>query len=443
MLRRDVLKFMGHGAAGLGLSTFQASFNAAQAAEGDDYKALVCIFLFGGNDQANTIVPTGTSAYQSYANARPSLALPVAGLKPLTGTALGLHPSLGGIQTLFNQGKAAVVANVGPMVQPITKAQWNKGNPTVAVPRQLFSHSDQAATWQTASPSAPSRTGWLGRISDHIGPQFNAGSSAPFVISAGASNILTVGNGVEPFQVSAFGAASAAMRQNLFGATRANAATSEMVGAGGDNLLMRQWSKVGTLALDTSSTVNNALNAVSVSTPFPATSIGRQLSVIAKMIAARSRLGLRRQVFFASMIGFDQHDNLLYNHGNNLTMLNDAVKAFYDATVALGVSNQVTTLTGSDFGRALQSNGKGSDHGWGSHHFVIGGGVKGGSIYGQFPTVALGTAEDAGQGRLIPTIATDQYAGTLAKWFGADASALASALPNLGNFSSQDLGFLA
>ncbi len=263
------------------------------------------------------------------------------------------------------------------------------------------------------------------------------------MISAGASNILTVGNGVEPFQVSALGAASAAMRQNLFGATRASAATGEMVGAGGNNLLMRQWSKVGTLALDTSSTVNNALNSVSVSTPFPATSIGRQLSVIAKLIAARSKLGLRRQVFFASMIGFDQHDNLLANHGTNLTMLNDAVKAFYDATVALGVSNQVTTFTGSDFGRALQSNGKGSDHGWGSHHFVIGGAVKGGTIYGQFPTVALGTAEDAGQGRLIPTIATDQYASTLAKWFGADASALASALPNLGNFSSQDLGFLA
>jgi uncharacterized protein (DUF1501 family) len=233
------------------------------------------------------------------------------------------------------------------------------------------------------------------------------------------------------------------MASNLFGATRAQAATNEVLGSGGPNLLMRQWSRVGMRALGTAKTINTALNSVSLSTPFPTTPIGLQLSVIAKLIAARSQLGHKRQVYFASMVGFDQHDFLLYNHNKNLVMLNDAIKAFYASTVALGISDKVTSFTASDFGRALQSNGKGSDHGWGSHHFVIGGGVKGGSVYGKFPTVDLGTAEDAGQGRLIPSTGMDQYAATLGKWLGADASSLSDALPNLKNFASADLGFLA
>jgi len=445
MLRRDALRFFGHGAAGLSLAPLAASFNAAQAATTDteDFKALVCIFLFGGNDHSNTVIPNSTSAYQAYAKARPELALALNTLAPLTGTSLALHPALVDIQALYNQGKAAVVSNVGTLVQPVSKAEWNKGYASVPVPRQLFSHSDQATAWQTAAPTSSAKTGWLGRVSDKLGSQYNAGSATPFVFSAGAPNVLTVGDLIEPFQVSSKGAAETAMASGLFGATRTQAATNEVLGAGGTNLMMRQWSRVGMRGLGTAKTINTALNSVSLSTLFPTTSIGQQLNVIAKLIAARSQLGHKRQVYFASMVGFDQHDNLLYNHNKNLVMLNEAVKAFYAATVALGVSDKVTSFTASDFGRALQSNGKGSDHGWGSHHFVIGGGVKGGAIYGKFPTVDLGTADDAGQGRLIPTTGMDQYAATLGKWMGADAASLNAALPNLKNFATADLGFLA
>jgi uncharacterized protein (DUF1501 family) len=445
MLRRDALRFLGQSAAGLSLAPLAASFNAVQAAttDSEDFKALVCIFLFGGNDHANTVIPNGTSTYQAYAKARPELALALNTLNPLTGTGLSLHPALVDVQALYNQGKAALVANVGTLVQPVSKAEWNKGYATVPVPKQLFSHSDQAAVWQTAAPTSSVKTGWLGRVSDKLATQYNAGSTTPFVFSAGAPNLLTVGNSTEPFQVSARGAAESAMSSFLFGATRAQAATNEVLGAGGANLMMRQWSRVGMRALGTAKTINTALNSVSLSTAFPTTSIGQQLSVIAKLIAARSQLGHKRQVYFASMVGFDQHDYLLYNHTKNLVMLNDAIKAFHASTVALGISDKVTSFTASDFGRALQSNGKGSDHGWGSHHFVIGGGVKGGAIYGKFPTVDLGTAEDAGQGRLIPTTGMDQYAATLGKWMGADAAALNDALPNLKNFASPDLGFLA
>lgn len=432
---------MGQGSMGLGLTSLHSALSAA-VDDGQDYKALVCIFLFGGNDQSNTVVPKVAADYQAYQAARPTLALPMASLLTLDGTSLGLHPNLVEIQSLYNTGKAAVIANVGPLIQPVSKAQWNKGLPSVPVPKQLFSHSDQAAQWQTSMPDQVARTGWLGRMSDAIGPQFNSGSTAPFVISTGVSNIVTVGNQTQPFQVSVNGAAKTRMTSYLFGAAQANTLASQVIGAGGDNVLMRQWSKVGARALQTSDQINTAMNSASIGTAFPATNLGQQLQTIAKLIAARQRLGQRRQVFFASMIGFDQHDNLLVDHAKKLKELSQAVKAFYDSTVALGISDRVVTFTASDFGRALQSNGKGSDHGWGGHHFAVGGGVKGGRIVGTFPKVALGGPEDGNQGRLIPQLALDQYAATLAGWFGADASGLASALPNLQNFPTRDLGFL-
>ena len=442
MHRRDVLRILGQGSAGLSLSALHASLSAATG-DADDYKAVVCIFLFGGNDQSNTVVPTATSAYQAYKAARPTLALSSGSLLALDGVSLGLHPNLAELRTLYNSGKAALVANVGPLLQPVTRAQWNSGRPTVPVPTQLFSHSDQAAHWQTATPSQSSRTGWLGRLSDALGPVYNGTSTAPFVISAGASNIVTVGNSVQPFQVATSGAATPRMASYLFGANQTAATTRKVLAPQTQsNLLMRQWSAVGEQALNTSDTINTALNSVSVNTAFPATGLGQQLKTIARLIAARARLGQRRQVYFASMIGFDHHDDLLVNHGKKLLELSQAIKAFYDSTVELGVQNQVTTFTASDFGRALLSNGKGSDHGWGGHHFVVGGAVAGGRVIGTFPTVALNGPEDAGQGRLIPTLGMDQYAATIAQWLGADASALNSALPNLGNFSLKNLGFL-
>ena len=442
MNRREALRLIGHGGAGLSLSALTPSLMAAT--DGTGYKAVVCIFLFGGNDQSNTIVPTGSAAYSAYRTARPTLALPTNSLLPMTGTGLGLHPNLAGIQGLFNSGKAAVLANVGPLVEPVSKAQWNNGQPTVTVPSQLFSHSDQAAHWQTATPTQTSRTGWLGRLSDQLLPAFNGSSQIPGVISAGVPALITTGANGQAFQIATTGKpASPSMAGSMFGAAPPASLTSRILVSNTDNALMRHWSNVSTQAIGRAATLSTAMNSVSVSTAFPATSLGNQLKTIATLIAARSRLGHGRQVFFASMIGFDQHDNLLIDHAKRLQELNDAVKAFHDATVALGVDQQVTTFTASDFGRALLSNGKGSDHGWGGHHFIIGGAVKGGKVYGSFPTVALGGPEDAGQGRLIPTTGTDQYAATIAKWFGADASTLALTLPNLKNFATQDLGFMA
>jgi uncharacterized protein (DUF1501 family) len=441
MNRREVLRLIGHGGAGLSMAAMQSSLLAAT--DGTGYKAVVCIFLYGGNDQSNTIVPTGAAAYSQYRSARPTLALSSSSLLPLSGTALGLHPNLAGIQSLFNAGKAAVVANVGPLVEPVNKAQWNNGQPSVTVPVQLFSHSDQAAHWQTATPTQSSRTGWLGRLADSVLPQFNGSSNAPAMISAGVPNLMTVASGGPAFQLSNVGRpASPAFANNNFGASPSTALASRILGNETDNALMRHWTRVGNKAFQLSDVVNTAMNTVSINTAFPNTSIGQQLKAIATLIGARARLGHGRQVFFASMIGFDQHDNLLIDHGKKLKELNDAVKAFHDATVGLGVDQQVTTFTASDFGRALLSNGKGSDHGWGGHHFVIGGAVAGGKVYGTFPTVALGGPEDAGQGRLIPTTATDQYAATIGKWFGANSTALANALPNLQNFGTKDLGFL-
>lgn len=442
MQRRQALSLLGHGAAATGLASFLAPLSAVAADDGQDFKAVVCIFLYGGNDQSNTVVPRSGSAYSTYQAARPSIALAANSLLALDGTNLGLHPSLAEVQGLYNTGKAAVVANVGTLVQPIDKAQWNSGRPTVGVPVQLFSHSDQAAHWQTGTPTQTSTTGWMGRLADAMGPSYNGSSSAPYVVSAGVPNVLTIGERVEPFQVGPTGAATPRSANYLFGAAQPANTLGKVLASSSDNLLLRHWSKIAEQSIQISSTVNTAMNSVSLSTAFPTTSIGQQLKSIAKLIAARSRLGHRRQIYFASMIGFDGHDNLLLDQAKKLKELSQAVKAFYDSTVQLGVSDRVVTFTASDFGRALVSNGKGSDHGWGSHHFVIGGSVTGGRVIGQFPTVALNGPEDAGQGRLIPRISTDQYASTIAKWFGADAPALSTALPNLRNFSTTDLGFV-
>jgi uncharacterized protein (DUF1501 family) len=444
MQRRDALRLIGHGGVGLTLGSLQQSLMAATT-DAQDYRAVVCIFLYGGNDQSNTVVPMGASAYAQYKAARPSLALASNTLLPLTGTTLGLHPNLTGIQSLYNAGKAALVANVGPLVVPVNKSQWNYGGqPSVTVPIQLFSHSDQQAHWHSATPTQASRTGWLGRLADRVGPAYNSAATAPYVISAGAPNLLTTGSAGQAFQLAGGGLpASPRFASNNFGAAPASTLSTRILNTSSDNLLLRQWGQIGAKAFQTSSVVGTAMNTVSISTAFPATKLGQQLKSIATLIGARSRLGQGRQVFYASMIGFDQHDNLLVDHAKRLKELNDAVKAFYDATVELGVASNVTSFTASDFGRALLSNGKGADHGWGGHHFVIGGAVAGGKVVGSFPTVALNGPEDAGQGRLIPTLATDQYAATIAKWFGADAAALQAALPNLGNFATADLGFLA
>lgn len=420
---------------------------AASAQTGGDHKALVCIFLAGGNDQSNTVVPRSGAGYTSYTQARPSLALPAANLLAITptgysGNPLGLHPSLSALQPLFNQQRVALMANVGTLAVPTTRAQWNSGSPTVAVPSQLFSHSDQQSAWQTGLPDRVSQTGWQGRMGDLLASTYNTGSQVSIAMSVAGNNLMQAGNSTIQYQVTTDGAVRVEALNGLYGSGAGATALRRLMSEARTDLLEGELTKVSRRAIDTEAVVSSALSGVNVTTTFPSTSLGAQLRMVARMIAARSALGQRRQIFFVQQGGYDFHDNLLSDQATKLSELGAAMAAFYQATVALGVANQVTTFTASDFGRALQHNGRGSDHGWGSHHFVMGGAVQGNRVYGSFPTVALNGAEDAGQGRLIPTTSVDEYAATLCRWFGVSLSNLPIVLPNIGRFASRDLGFM-
>lgn len=419
---------------------------AATPAQGNDYKALVCVFLYGGNDAHNTLVPRTPAAYNVYAAARRELALPLAGLKPLTvrngdGREFGLHPSLGELQTLFNQNKLALLANVGPLIEPITKLAYQNG--TAKLPPQLFSHSDQQVHWQTAWPDQPARTGWGGRLADALNA-LNQNAQVSMSISLGGTNTFQVGNQITQYQCPAEGPLAldyytnpqptdpiaTAIRNTFYQPARAN-------------LLEEAWNGVMRRALDAGSLFRTALaGAPTLQTAFPASSFGKQLKMVARLIGARNALSLRRQVFFVTLDGFDTHGDQLASHTTLLQQLSQGLKAFYDATVELGVANLVTTFTASDFGRALKPNGAGTDHGWGAHHFVLGGAVRGGELFGRFPDLALDSNDDGGNGRLIPTTSVDEYAATLATWFGVSNAELTTVLPNLGRFATRNLGFL-
>lgn len=420
---------------------------AASAQTAGDHKALVCIFLAGGNDQSNTVVPRSGAGYTSYQQARPTLALPAANLLSISptgysGNPLGLHPSLSALHPLFNQQRVALMANVGTLAAPITRTQWNSGRPTVAVPLQLFSHSDQQGAWQTGLPDRPSQTGWQGRMGDLLASAYNPGSQVSIAMSVAGNNLMQAGNSTIQYQLTTSGAVRVSALSGLYGSAAGAAAVRRLMTESRPLLLENELNKISSRAIGTESVVSSALSSTNVSTAFPQTGLGRQLQMVARMIAARGALGQRRQVFFVQQGGYDFHDNLLTDQSARLRELGDAMAAFYQATAALGVANQVTTFTASDFGRGLQHNGRGSDHGWGGHHFVMGGAVQGNRVFGQFPTVALGGPEDAGQGRLIPTTSVDEYAGTLARWLGVSLSNLPLVLPNIGRFASRDLGFL-
>jgi uncharacterized protein (DUF1501 family) len=420
---------------------------AASAQTAGDHKALVCIFLAGGNDQSNMVIPRSGPGYTSYQQARPSLALTAASLLAVdpvgyTGNPLGLHPSLSAIHPLFNAGRVALMANVGTLAAPITRAQWNAGRPTVPVPLQLFSHSDQQGAWQTGLPDRASQTGWQGRMGDLLASAYNPGSAVSIAMSIAGNNLMQAGNSTIQYQLTTDGAVRVAALNGLYGSAAGATAVRRLMSDARAHVLESELNRISSRAISTESVVSSALSGVSAGATFPQTGLGRQLQMVARMIAARSALGQRRQMFFVQQGGYDFHDNLLTDQGNRLRELGDAMAAFYQATAALGVANQVTTFTASDFGRALQHNGRGSDHGWGSHHFVMGGAVQGNRVYGQFPTVAINGAEDAGQGRLIPTTSVDEYAATLARWLGVSLSNLPLVLPNIGRFASRDIGFM-
>jgi uncharacterized protein (DUF1501 family) len=436
-------------------SLFATAFDlrriAAAASLDGDFKALVCVFLYGGNDSNNLLVPQG-AAYNAYATARGALALPSASLRPITplsggsGT-WGFHPSMAGLQTLFGQQHLALVANVGPLVAPVTKSEYDAG--TAALPPQLFSHSDQTTHWQTALPDQPVHSGWGGRVADLL-HSLNTGSQVSMSMSLGGNNTLQVGNAVTQYQLSSGG--SIGLGWYYDGnewIDPPSIAIRQLMARSYGNLLQQGYRDVFQRALDQDRLLSGALDAApALTTVFPDTDLGDQLRMIARLISIREALGHRRQVYFCATGGYDLHDGQVGAtaqvgpHADLLTELDGALSSFYSATVELGVANSVTSFTASDFGRTYLSNGEGSDHGWGSHHLVLGGAVTGGRFYGQVPTLAIDGPDDAGDGRWIPTTSVDEYSATLAKWFGVSTTDLSLVFPNLGRFDTPDMGFL-
>jgi uncharacterized protein (DUF1501 family) len=412
----------------------------AAAAQGNfsDYKALVCVFLYGGNDSNNLILPSSGADYTAYAAARQNLALAQNTLLAIDPTNdsrdFGLHPSCAGLQSLFQSGKMAALCNVGTLVGPVTRSQYLAGS--AAVPPQLFSHNDQQVQWQTSVPDQLSKTGWGGRSADLLA-SVNTGSQISMCISLSGANTFEVGNLVQQYQVSTGGSIG------LTGISNARLQQiKDIIALPHTNLFEKNFAQVTDTAIRNNDLLSAALASVSDPTGFPATSLGNQLKMIAKLIAARNSLSMKRQIFFCSIGGYDTHGEQLNTQAGLLTELSDSLKAFYDSMVTLGIQDKVTAFTASDFSRTFPSNGIGSDHAWGAHQLVVGGAVQGKKLYGTYPALAVNGPDDTSQGRWIPTTAVDEYSATLAKWFGVTDTNLNTVFPNLPRFAHRDLGFL-
>ena len=442
--RRGFIKYASLAAAGqiAGLRPFGALNALAQSAS-TDYKALVCIFLFGGNDANNMIVPFDTKGYANYANLRGDIALAQNTLLPLTPLPnFALHPSLPDVQSLFNSGNAALIANVGTLVQPTTRTQYLAGS---TVPANLFSHPDQQEEWQNASQDSSTPTGWAGRISDALAGTYNAGATIPMITSVDGDTLFCNGVSTTPVSVSAGNVGGASCSEGSACTARQTAAQSLISFNSGVSLVTAD-DHIASNAYNYSAVLTAATKSVTpLKTVFPTGNpISAQLQQVAEIIQVRAALGVQRQIFFCGVGNFDTHSDQLTLQADLLSELSPAIAAFYNATVEMGVQNEVTSFTMSDFARTFQPNSNtGTDHAWGSHHIVFGGAVKGGSMYGTFPTLALGGPDDSGSnGRWVPSTGSVQYASTLAQWFGVPANQLASVFPNIGAFSSNNLGFV-
>jgi uncharacterized protein (DUF1501 family) len=427
----------------------------ANAVPQTDFKALVCLFLAGGNDANNLVVPTDATTYAAYATGRGALALPQASLLPITprtidGRSWGLHPAMPELKALFDQGKFAILANVGSLSYPLTQAQYNAGS--VPVPSQLFSHNDQQVEWQSSIADRPFTTGWGGRLAD-LTNAFNSNNRISMSLSLNGQNSFQVGKNVAQYSVGTTGAIAltGAGTGTSVNGIRTSALTDVLAAQNAD-LFEAAFGGATSSALTNSALLSSIVTGTS---PFVSyftgltSSLSQQLHMIARLVNAQSQLGLKRQVFFARVGGFDLHTSqvTLGNtasgaHALLLRDLSQSLNAFNNALASINAQNQVTTFTASDFGRTYNTNGDGSDHGWGSHHFIMGGAVNGGDIYGRMPTFAINGPDDTGRGRWIPTTSVDEYSATLAKWFGVSATDLPVVLPNIGRFAKPDLGFM-
>lgn len=443
-----------------------------------DYKALVVIFFSGGNDGNNMVIPNHNDAtisnWNVYNTLRSNLAIPQASLLPIGvpamgGLTYGLHPSLGpvtggnnGIHELWGPpfNKLAIVTNCGTLVRPTTKAQMTQSSHPK--PYQLYSHSDQVAQNQTSVAGTQAFTGWGGRVADQLNLTQNPNGLVPMVTSIAGAQLFTSGQSTLPMAINDSNTSLANVLNPTFtgtGATARRTAWDALRGIDLASNYIREASEVTNIAM----AANTALQTSQDTTqPFPNTNLGRQLRQVARLINTRATLNINRQIFFCQIGGFDTHTNQLTGQANLFTTYSQAVRAFYNELVAQQIENSVTTFTLSDFGRTMNPAGAGtasvgSDHAWGNHMFVIGGAVQGGNFYGMntvvnqtpFPQYVLGGLDDAdsggnARGRWIPTTSVDQYAATLARWFGLpqDAATLESVFPNLDNFATTNLGFL-
>ena len=437
-----------------------ASVGEAAAMDATDYKAIVCCFFYGGNDYANTVIPYDLPNYDLYSairggasgRQRGGVAL---GHSELDGTVLttltpqtltndiryALAPELTGVASLFNTGHAAIQLNVGPLVVPLTLAQYQSNSKAYPQPPKLFSHNDQSSIWQSLG-SEGATVGWGGRMGDLA--MASNGQSLMTCISASGNAVFVSGNNTLQYQISTDGAVPIWPAKGwVFGSSETSALLKQLITEPRAHAMENAFNVVTKRSMDMEAIVNAALDPVTLTTHFDQTNdFAKQFEIVARLIAARNALGTKRQVFFVSMGGFDNHDGLMTQHPKLMATFNSAITSFYNATVELGVANKVTTFTASDFGRTLAYNGDGSDHGWGSHYFIIGGAVKGGQFYGTAPHISLETDDQVGQGRLLPSTAVDQMASTLGRWFGLSGSEITSVLPNIGNFSTANLGFM-
>jgi uncharacterized protein (DUF1501 family) len=456
--------------AGFYVSPFLLELNSvaamAQSSGTSDYRALVCVYLQGGNDGHGTVIATDPASFSAFTSARsgaPGLAYPLAELLPITpltsqsGRTFALNPALGGMQNLFNAGRAAVVANTGTLVAPSTKAQIQ--NNTVPLPDSLFSHFDQTAAWQAIASNLGSgeHVGWGGAVADAI-EAMNLNSNSMFTCISTAGNALFLA-GQSSFQLNVTPAGPIpiyGVAQPPFGLPTSANPLNAILTADETNLFAQEYQKVIERSMQAQAMLVSAMapaGATGVANPpqylNPMTSkltdnpLAASMQTVARIIAGRAALGVTRQIFYVQLGSFDTHDNQAVQHAQLLTELGAAFEYFDGLMVNMGLSNQVTSFTISDFGRTLTCNSDGTDHGWGSHHFVVGGAVHGQDMYGQYPVVGVNQTNDLGAGRLIPTTSVEQYAGTLAKWFGLSDGQVRTIFPNFGNFgSSPYLGFL-
>ncbi|MGA2350603.1 MAG: DUF1501 domain-containing protein [Terracidiphilus sp.] len=456
--------------AGMAVSPFLLELNSmaamAQGTGTSGYKALVCLFLQGGNDGHGTVIATDPDSFSAFTTARsgaPGLAYPLGELLPIvlktpqSGRTFALNPALTGIQNLFSAGRAAIVANTGTLITPATKAQVNANS--VPLPASLFSHFDQTAAWQAiaANGGSSEHVGWGGAVADLIeSMNMNTNSMFTCISTAGIALFLS---GQTSFQLNVTSAGPipiGGLAQPPFALSAASNPLAAILSAEETNLFAKEYEVVVNRSIQAQALLASSMLPAGVGgVPNPPqyldpqtnkltnNSLATSLQTVARIIGGAGSLGVSRQIFYVQLGSFDTHNNQAITHAQLLTQLGQALEYFDGLMITAGMSNQVTTFTASDFGRTLTSNSNGTDHGWGSHHFVLGGAVQGQDMFGQYPVIGVNQANDVGAGRLIPTTSVDQYAGTLARWFGLSDGQIRQVFPNFANFgTSPYLGFM-